>query len=445
MLWKRNREIAEVRDEVQKAEKRLDELQAKNQGLLEETAKLDTEVSRHSTRAAASEMRVAQFMDAARSREQRAAEQKAAQDDAMAAFDLEAKAHSDERERLEAELSSYRTRMEELTSDLERHRSCQEAWDDDLVAVRKMREDLRGKGQEESGAVLEAKRALEQRLQDLESECKAEADAEDVARSRCAAFEEENQVERSRCDTLNQSLREAVSEQAESKVRVQRLEASLAERGGDPASVLAGARGGSAGGGASDAEVKYMEQLRSELRTAEEQCEGSKASIQRSRANTKEATDRLQLKLDIARDDLQRSLKLAAETHGATVANMESEVQAQKQLVASEVRSEMACAEAIARLTDKRKRLRAQQGEASANAGAQAGQCEEAQAKMRQVRASIALAEDRTAAMVRQTEQAEAKRKEVERDSADRIAKGRLKLQELWKALRVQSVKAGLR
>jgi len=242
-MVKRNREIAEVREQLLKADQQLDVVQARNHSLLEESSELDSELARnYYARGAVCEQQLAELFELSEHRVSEIAAQQARRDAATSGLRAEA---AEQRARLataETGAENERCRAEGLEAEMRRLRARLEAEEGGLAELRKRREEQGRAAADQSGAILNASRQFDDELQAMQARQAAQSDEFSAAKLRFQTVEAQLAEERRRREDLNHALRKAVSEQVGDPGQLMALEAAVEAQGGSPAAVLARVR-----------------------------------------------------------------------------------------------------------------------------------------------------------------------------------------------------------
>jgi len=434
MLVRRNREIAEVREELLKMEQCLNTSQQRNASLLEETSVLDSTISQHSGRAAISEHQWAEVLGEAKDREEELSRHRAAHAARVAALQDELRASRELFDESEAEASAKRAGVAGLDADAGRLRGLLQEEDEKLLQLR--RGHVEPAAQAAASAAAVAARSMKDQLEAICRRQEAESDEAAAARHRAGALQAELEAERRRRDEVGGSLRQEVVDQAEDPARLQRLEAAVAARGSDVQALLHGPQGGapaaSGGAGAPDRAAE----LRSELQASEGQCRAFRESLERTREDGAQAATQLQAQLEGARMELQRSLKEAADAHNSEVARLEGEIQAERQRASDEEVAQRLCADQLTQLGEAQARALDEQSTALRRALAEKGRRAALADELKRVHGEARATEQRAASLREHADGLERKRQEAQAEGQRRAAKVRAMIESLWQGLR---------
>lgn len=429
-LLNQSREIAQIRDELVRIDKELTASKAKNATLLEETSVFDSEVTRQCSRAAVSEQRLANLEEEARRRSDEKAKHKAAQAALVETLKRDVGLRREALGRAEAATAQHRDRFGGLEAELERLRGLLDAESDKISSMQIVTKERRDRA---PSFAEEAERTLESELEAIAARRDFYLSEAANIRQQAVALEAEFVEQRQRRDELGRCLRQAVSEHGGDAARLRSLEAAVAERGGDVGGVLAAAHGL---GGDTAGRPSRCDELRSELRASEEQHESMQASLERVREKDAQAATRLQSDLDAAREGLQRSLREAAHAHGAEVAKLEAEVQAERDRGSEEVLAEQLCAESMEQLREQRARVLDQTTslhlDVQTNAGTYGHLCKELERLMSEVQAS----EDLYLVSHGRSSAAEQRKSDALIEGERGSAKVRTQIEDIWRGLR---------
>lgn len=436
-LVKRNREIAEVREQLIKADADLDVVQAENSQLLEEVSVLDSELFNEGQRAGSAEQRLAELWDGARRADSELAQQQAAHVAAVAALKVEAAEQTDRLGVASSETEAERRRADGLDAELARLRARLEAEEASLSAFRAEREEkLRAAGAAARQKLMGASgSAAAEEVAEADTRREALDSEERDARRDAQELEAQLTAARARREDLNQSLRRAVADHAADGPRLQGLEAELQARGGRLDELLAGAAPASAANSA--------EELRAELREAKEQRESLEAQLSRARNSSGQSTIRLQGQLDAARGELQASLREASDAHHSQVYQLEQEIQAERQRGLDDSLAERAAAEQARRLLEERARIAEERGADLLRAQADSGRCAALEEELLRLRSEVRRSEATFASTEDHASRDERRRREAQAEGDRRVAKVRAMIEELWGALRGASIGVG--
>lgn len=445
LLVKRNREIAEIRDESVRTEEELESLQVQNKDLLEFTSNLDSEVVRQSARAAAAEAQAAELEAVLRDHEEELSAQQNTHSAAASVLHRQVEAWESEVRQAESERIAEEQRAEQLIAGLGSLRNEVDAENSTIDDLRRSREEFSRASSDPAGVVpgLDADLlALDRRAATARSESVA-------SKSRIEAIQAELSAEQGRRDELGRSLRKAVGEQASVPARLQALEGQLAARGGDPATIIAAFRAATDGDVAlrpsvgDDAEaVAKAEQLRKELNSVEETCQELRTSLERKREKKAQEDNKMQDELDRTRGDLQKHLQKTVSASNAEVQYLENEVASSETHSMNEALAEQACSQKVARLREERSEMIAEQDSAHTKSKADAGRCGQLSEECRDARGQMEDAEQQIAVFLARVTEDEAEKRKVQAEGDARARKVRGMIEDLWRGIREQASRA---
>jgi len=250
-------------------------------------------------------------------------------------------------------------------------------------------------------------------------------------------------------DILQQKLNEADRNVADA-ARLKDLEAAVAAKGGDVASLLAELRSEATASVSSqrpvvgrklsrDVDGDLLKEKTLELQRVQEQ----QKSLQSIMDQDDEDSDALQKALDDARYQLQNSLRELANKNALEVSKLEAELQAERQRVALEAVTEQHCEERISDLKSAVVDAQSRSEMAVENRRQQdlteASRCSALTSELATVRTEMSAAENRLTASTRRAAEAEVRRAKAEADASRRIAKLRGMIEQIWTQLRDQA------
>lgn len=427
-LVKRNREIAEVREGLVKADQVLGVVRARNSKILEEISALDSDVSEHCARAAISEQHLAELFYVARDRSCEAAQQQVAHVAAVAALRAEAAQNSERLRPFEVQAEAEWRRAEGLEAEIERLNARLGAEEAALSLLKRTHADHLSVG---SSAVLSATRDSDHQLQAISAQIATHVSEAVGAKRRCEELESELSSERQHREDIGLSLRKAIAEQTGDVAKLQALESAVVAQGGDPQATI----GRAAVGGAIGNIPSEVEELRRQLQVSEDQRENLRLSLARSREHDRQMAARLQAQLDAARTELQRSLQQASEAHTSQVGQLEQEIQTERQRGVDEALAEQMCTERVLQLKEKRDRIRGERASTVGQIHAGDSRATVLEEELRRVRGEVKNAELRSATFQERGERADRRRREVQAEGEMRSTKIRGMIEELWKGL----------
>eukprot|EP00931_Biecheleriopsis_adriatica_P067317 TRINITY_DN41477_c0_g1_i1.p1 TRINITY_DN41477_c0_g1~~TRINITY_DN41477_c0_g1_i1.p1 ORF type:complete len:440 (-),score=152.11 TRINITY_DN41477_c0_g1_i1:9-1328(-) len=424
LLLKANREIAEVRESLLRIDTQLDDVQAKNRVLLEETSVQDTEASRLYARTAVSESRLAELFERKRVGLEELEAQQAARGSSLVSLRAEVAERQEVLRQEEAATREAEAQKEEQLQELRRLHELQEVETTSLAACRATKE---------AGALGSQPSAASAALQQsLEAEVQAkEAQHADLASSVASAQQHAGQLrsalaaKRGQREELARRNRQVEADCQSEASNLRALEAAVESQGGDVSAI---------GEGVSNADARATE-LQTELVESEEQCRRLEVTLREAAERSAQDVDRLQNALDSARDELQRSMREAAEAHGNEVANLESEVQAERQRANLEAIAEDSCADRKKQLLDSLSRLQEQRAALQLGALAKVGQSETLKANLASTRAEVSSAEQQIQELRERILQSEQRRWRTKADGDREAMKVRVKITEIWQRL----------
>merc|ERR1712217_979520 len=141
-----------------------------------------------------------------------------------------------------------------------------------------------------------------------------------------------------------------------------------------------------------------VSELKHELQASEDHCASLRLAVDHERKKDDQASERLRSELDDARNDLQRSLKEAADAHGSEVSRYEDEVARERQRGLDEAYAEHLCAEHILQLKDTRSRMQEEHSTAMKQSQVGVGRSAMLSDEVRRVREEVWTAQQRLAA-----------------------------------------------
>lgn len=454
-LVKRNREIAEVRDQLDKMNKRLSAGQARNKVLLEESSELDSEVFRQCDRCAISEQSTAELFDESVVRNEEQCEQEAKHTEALSNVRDKAEVKEAELRLGEAEATEEQRLADLAAAELAGLRATLDLEEADLAEARRGREEYtRPRGS--PGPSQSATMAAEAEREVIDAQCDFEKATENCSRQRVTELEAEVSAESRRREELRRKLQQADAQPGGSSERLRDLEAAVAANGGNAAAILAEVRA------QSDSESVAAERrpsklvgddvvrvrsnsivLKEEVTKVQERRRSLQLDSDTLQEKADQDSDALQLALDGARTQLQRSLREAASRNSLEVSKLEAEVQRERQSAALEALAEEHAAERIVEL----KRARSEALSRSERAAesrkqsqlAEAARCSTLTKELSSVRTEMGAAEGRLAASSRRAAEADARRIKVEAEGRQRVAKVRGMIEKLWSEINSQA------
>jgi len=434
LLLKRNREIAEVREELLKLESQLDGAQAKNHTLLEETSVLNTTVAQQSARAAVYESQLAELFEQRRDTETELAKQQAAHMADVARLSGEVAAHKESLECDEADAEAKRKGMESLDLELVALRDQLELEDKTLA---ELRNSLQEQGLiSDSPQLAAAMRAVEDEIEAMRARHHGEQNDAASAKQELAALEVEISNERSLRDEVSDALRRAVLEQARDPAHFQATKAALEARGGDPAATLNRFYQAGSAIETSSAVLDRNAQLRNELQASEDQCKALQHSLDTALDQDKQAQAKLNSQLDGARNELQQSLQEVADAHSSEVNKLESEVQAERQCVADEEVAQRMCADQVVQLKELRSKVLDEQSSAFVRTSAGAGRCAALVEELLRVQGEVQSTSRRCSNLQERLSEAEQQGRDAKANGVMRARRIRGMIETLWEGLR---------
>eukprot|EP00927_Polykrikos_kofoidii_P072212 TRINITY_DN68356_c0_g1_i1.p1 TRINITY_DN68356_c0_g1~~TRINITY_DN68356_c0_g1_i1.p1 ORF type:complete len:489 (-),score=100.99 TRINITY_DN68356_c0_g1_i1:83-1549(-) len=444
ILIKRNREIAETRDELVKAQQRLNAVQVKNQVLLEENSEVDSEVFAHSSRAAKSEERLAELFDSSTIHQEELAQAEAAHARSVAGLTRKISVHIEAREGAEMEIAERRRRVGGLGAELDKLRGLAKEHSGNILQAREALQDGNRTKALESNVESVVARDLERRLEGIHEERAAHDAMEAVARVRVNELEIERKEESRRVEELSMRLRETVEEQRKDTARIQQAEAVYVKKGGDASAVLAAAKAAASANGATGNEARSVRarrdgHLRAELAKTEEQNAALRATLQSTLSSYNEEVIRVQGKLDRARDDLRKNLQEAAVAQGAGASKLEEEIEVEKGYHVSEDALHRALLERMETLTEARSAAEEWRHEAVTGKACDVGRCRSLAAELDELRSETEEMESGVVVSQEAIAESEFRTQSEQAEGAVRIAKLREALDELRRALMEQA------
>lgn len=443
-LLRRNREIIEVRDELHRADKQLNAIQAHNAVLLEESAELDSQIFGICGQAAAAEQRTADLWDVARRSKEELVGQQAARRATTVSRAREVESHEEALKRAESEAVLERRRAEEMNVEFPRSQERLETEEASLALVHRSLEDSGAASSvvRAEEATLAAAGAAEAELESINMRRHMENEEIVGLRRKTDTMEAELSAERERRSRLSHELRETAAEQVSDPSRHQALEVAIAncKSKGAVATGIAASLPSAGRGGFSD---DVTAELREELRTMEEQEKVHLSSLERTRGNATQAAMGLQGALNDARAELQRSLRDAAQTHSTEVGRLEDEVQVERQRGAGEDREAQRCLGRAGALRDTRLRLLGQREStlthARADALAEAKRCAQLSEDLKRVRGEVVDEENRSLDASQCIKMAEQRKAQAQMEGEQRAANVRVMIEDLWRRIKVSA------
>lgn len=389
LLLKANRQIAEVRDELVRVDVRVDEVVAKNAGYLEEIAKLDSEVTRICARAALSEQRLAEMFDEKRRSQELREEQEVAESRALA-----------ERR---ASLVATKQALERLTAEnAAKAEASQEREASDAAKRKRMAAEIKA----------------------LEAKDSAHKSEDESSRRRVEKLKDELSAERRLAEELQRKLRQAAEAHDHSRESQQTLKDTITSKGGDPAVDVAGVDDAS--------KESEIQGLRTEMASAEESIRKLRASLTEDADRCSQDVASLNNALDGARSELERTMAKAAEVQRDEAAQLEAQVQAERQRIDREETEEASAAQRATRLKGTLLELRERPRRAPT---LQDDNTKLVTEQLRKIRDEVALVEVQCQASQDEVHRLERQRLATEAEGAREAQQVKAKIQELWRSL----------
>lgn len=433
-LVRRNREIAEIRDEVKRAEAQVGTVQVKNKALLEQYSELDSEHFQQCGRAAVAEAKLAQLFNHATEMSERLESQRAAHHAEIQALERQAAHSQDQLRQAEASADSHRQRAEQISAEIDGHVEMLNDEQAALNQIQRAREAKRFGFSDAIGAEMQALRAIDDEIQTTEVLCKTRRDDVANARDKLGQLEAEHESEQRQHEAVSQRLRAAVADQATGVNRLQVLRDSARSNGINYAEWASWKHD-------DESVVPALAEIRAELDSAREQRDHAEEVLQRMQAQDLTTQGHAQSELDNARRQLQESLKEAAAAHGSEVSRLEDQVQATRQRADTEHQAELAHAAQVSRLKETLQCVDDQRVRDMATAQAEAGVCSDLIRQLEQLRSEVAPAEQRLVAFRVQEATAERKKQRADEEASARVAKLRGMIEDLWKNLRSHALR----
>lgn len=387
LLLKANRQIAEVRDELARVDVRVDEVQAKNAGYLEEIAKLDSEVTRICARAALSEQRLAEMFDEKRRSQELREEQEVAESRALA--------------KGRASLFATKQALERLAA-----------------------ENVAKASQEREASDAAKRKRMAAELKALEAKDSAQKSEDESSRRRIEKLKDEISAERRLAEELQRKLRQAAEAHEHSRESQQTLKDTITSKGGDPAMDVAGADDAS--------KESEIQELRTEMASAEESIRKLRASLSEDAERCSQDVASLNNALDGARSELERNMAKAAEVQRDEAAQLEAQVQAERQRIDREETEEASAAERAARLKGTLMELRERPRRAPT---LQDDNTKLVTEQLRKIRDEVASVEVQCQASQDEVHRLERQRLATEAEGAREAQQVKAKIQEIWRSL----------
>jgi hypothetical protein len=454
-LVKRNREIAEVRDQMDKSQKQLATGQARNKVLLEEASELDSEIYRQCDRCAKSEERCALLEDEARLRDEEQAQQHAKHEAADANAENKVERIDSELKDAEAKANEEQRLAELAAVELAGFRASLEVEEEALEKARQAREEF-NRPRESAGPAAAAAMAAEAQRKALQSQCDAQKAEEATLRQRAKELEAERSKQKESRIELVRRLQEADAKGSDHAGRLQELEAAVAAKGGDASAIVAEvhaearAAATALGGDAPRPSIQRRDSQQlevfkkaSDLQKVQEKRKSLELNAGTLREQGDQDAQNLQAALDDARSQLQRTLREAANSNALEVSKLESEVQKERQTSALEAVTEQHCIERIDELKratrDTQSRSELATESRRQQQLAEAARCTTLSSELVSVRAEMGAAEGRLTASTRRAAEAEVRRAKAEAEGHRRVAKVRGMIEKLWSEIRSQA------
>ncbi|CAK0797702.1 unnamed protein product, partial [Prorocentrum cordatum] len=208
-LLTRNREIAQIREELKVCGLEVTSEQAKNHALLEESSQLDSEIFGHDKRAGAAEARLAEVHYGNERWEAELARQQQAHAAIMLRLNSELATQRATEERAEAEAAAERERCSEASGEVERLRGRLASETAALARVQSDREQRSFEGAVSSGAAAAAEQLLSEELGAASRWAEARRAETDEARRSLAQVEADLAAQLGERAALRRSLGEA--------------------------------------------------------------------------------------------------------------------------------------------------------------------------------------------------------------------------------------------
>eukprot|EP00930_Biecheleria_cincta_P076315 TRINITY_DN63515_c0_g1_i1.p1 TRINITY_DN63515_c0_g1~~TRINITY_DN63515_c0_g1_i1.p1 ORF type:complete len:447 (-),score=126.70 TRINITY_DN63515_c0_g1_i1:139-1479(-) len=359
LLLKANREIAEVRDTLTKGGTRLEDLQLENANLLEVSSVLDSEATRQSGHTALAEQQLAELFYKQQDGKLELEEQQASRTRLLGDLRTEINERQQALRDAQAVARKEDERRHKLLDELSNLQNQLKEEDAYLATCKSQIRTCTLASPSFSAAFLASEKAIAGELEantKLAASHQAEAAA---SRQRTTSLTAELAAEQTQREALGNQLERVRSALAQSKAKLAGLEADVEARGGDAKHVLSKSAGMAARGEKSAPDRSAS--LQAELLNSEQQCRSVEQSLKEVNDRNAKDVSRLQSALEDARNDLQRSMREAADAHNQQVANLESEVQAERQRANLEAIGEDTNRERVKRLQDNLSRLRNQE------------------------------------------------------------------------------------
>eukprot|EP00928_Gymnodinium_smaydae_P054440 TRINITY_DN38204_c0_g1_i1.p1 TRINITY_DN38204_c0_g1~~TRINITY_DN38204_c0_g1_i1.p1 ORF type:complete len:524 (-),score=69.42 TRINITY_DN38204_c0_g1_i1:199-1770(-) len=427
LLMARNREMTELRDELLRTQQRLDEMQAKNKSLLEESSELDSEVFAQNNRAASSEQALAQLFSDSQCLEQSQIAVAAEHSERMNSMRDELEVRVSRREAMSAEAAAQRERAARSDSELETLQSLIREEESVVEELRTAALEVTRAHDAESPGVGLSTEASARHLDELNSKANAHRSEAVSARDLHSRLECEHEAERERHDALTGKRSKIAAALADRHARARRLESTLQARGCTQnldtthASV--------------EAILERARIVQSEYSTCESQIQSLHETLTKSKGAGTDSVNRLQEKLDKAREDLQASLRDVSAAHSDSVVKLEDEIHAERQRASEEASAERSNHEMVASLRTQKTAAQLRQDAALSGTSTDVGRRGTIETNLRDVRNATSSAEQRTERAAARAAELASRKFMMEREGEARIARLRALLEELWAAL----------
>lgn len=431
LLLKANREIAEVRDTLTKGGTRLEDLQVENANLLEESSVLDSEATRQCGHTALAEQRLAELFykqqDGKLELEEQQASRKRLVGDLRAEIDERQQALRD----AQAVARTKDERRQSLLNELSNVQHQLKEEDASLAVCKSQIGTCTLANPSFSAAFLASENAIAGELEaktKLAASHQAEAA---VSRQRTTNLREELSAEQTQREVLGNQLERVRSALVQRAAKLASLEADVEARGGDAKHVLHKSAGIVTSG--EQTTPDRCASLRAELLNSEQQCKSVEQSLKEVSDRNAQDASRLQSVLEGARNDLQKSMRAAADAHNQQVANLESEVQAERQRANLEAIGEDTNRERVKRLQDNLSRLRNQ--ELKGPVPPRAGQHGDLQEGIRQAKLRVLEAEKQRQVLRETLLRAEQQHRDAKATGERQAMQVRSMIEDLWQSL----------
>jgi len=385
LLLQANREIAQVREELSQTDVRTYETQEQNAKRLEEVSRLDTEIGSLYTDLAVSEQRLAESLEQKRQAEQLRGEKQA---------------------RHAATLSSLRESLREKEEALKQ-----------VVIPEVPHVEF----QRDAKARLSEMRALE-------SKESAQKSLAETARQRILKLKDEISREQQRQQELHRALRKAAEDHQSALENEKALKVAIQQKGADPSV--------DAGDIEKDVE-KETEEVRKELASAKEKCQGLRKKLEDVARIGAEEVEKLEVNLKNARDDLDRSWSQVQDVQRIEAAMLENKVKAERQRLNMEMATSSRWQERVDELRQSLLKAKSGPSPKSLASGSPVGNL--VTDEIRRIQQQAATTEQQLQARYAEAIQLKQQQLEVQAQADKEALEVKAKIQEIWQSLAVSA------